>query len=51
MSSLLRLSLVYAGFVVPMRLARRPVRMLQAWVAVAVAYYGLIRLGVVDVVL
>ncbi|MCC6436352.1 MAG: hypothetical protein IT196_15055 [Acidimicrobiales bacterium] len=49
MSSLLRLSLVYAGFIVPMRLARRPVRMVQTWLVVAVAYYVLIRVGVVDV--
>jgi hypothetical protein len=50
-SSLLRLTLVYAGFFVPMRLRRRPVRMLQTWMLVAVAYYALIRIGVVDVAL
>lgn len=48
MSSLLRLSLVYAGFIVPARLANRPVRMVQAWVAVAVGYYGLIHFGLLD---
>lgn len=49
--SVLRLSLVYAGFIVPVRLARRPVRMVQTWIVVAVAYYLLIRVGVVDVAL
>jgi hypothetical protein len=48
---LLRLSLVYAGFIVPMRMGGRPVRMVQTWLVIAVAYYLLIWIGVLDVAL
>ena len=51
MSSVLRMSIVYAGLVVPMRLAGRPVRMLQVYALFAVAYQVLLRSGLVDVVL
>lgn len=45
MNTLLRLSIVYAGFLIPMRLARRRNRMIRAYVAFAIGYYGMVRLG------
>lgn len=51
MSSLLRMSIVYAGLLVPMRLAGRPVRMLQVYALFGVAYVLLLRSGLLDVVL
>ena len=50
MSSMLRLSILYAGLLIPMRLAGRPVRMLQIFALFAVGYYVLLYAGVLDVV-
>lgn len=51
MSSLLRLSIVYAGFVLPIRLANNTTRMIQLFVVFAVGYYALLRTGLINVVL
>lgn len=51
MSSLLRMSIVYAGLLVPMRLGGRPLRMLKVYAVFAVVYLVLLRSGLIDVVL
>ena len=51
MSSLIRLSIVYATFVIPMRLAGNPTRMMQTFVVYALGYYVLLRSGLLDVLL
>ena len=45
MSTLLRLSIVYAGFLIPMRLSGHRSRMIQTYVGYAIGYYALFRFG------
>ena len=51
MSSLLRLSIVYATFLIPMRLATNTTRTVQSFVVFTVGYWALLRSGLDDVVL
>lgn len=51
MSSLVRMSIVYAGLLVPMRFAGRPLRMLKVYAVLAVVYLVLLRTGLIEVVL
>ncbi len=48
MSALLRMSLVCAGIVVPMRLAAKPIRMVQVYAGAVLGYYALLRVGIIQ---
>lgn len=51
MSSIARLSIVYAAFLIPMRLADSSKRTIQYFVLYSLAYCALLRSGLVDIVL
>ena len=51
MSSVARLSIVYATFLIPMRLATNTKRTVQYFVIYSFAYYALLRSGLIDAVL
>lgn len=51
MSSVLRLSILIATFVIPLRLASNPRRAVGCFAVCTVGYYGMLRTGIVNVAL
>ncbi len=49
MNTLVRLSIVYAGFIIPIRLARHRNRMIRTYIFYALGYYAMIRVGFASV--